>query len=158
MARTRFPNPAQVPPTIVNLDQWDGYQPQRTRLLNFLAQAKVTNPVFLAGDIHSTWINELRPNFDDPASPSVAVEFVGTSISSDFPVGFDAPIKQFNPLLNPHVKYFDGLKRGYLRCEIGRQTWRTDVRVVDTIAVRTAPTSTAASFHVESGHPVIIPG
>ena len=158
MARTRFPNPAQVPPTIVNLDQWDGYQPQRTRLLNFLTQAKVANPVFLAGDIHSTWVNELRPNFDDPASPSVAVEFVGTSISSDFPVAFDAPIKQFNPLLNPHVKYFDGLKRGYLRCEIGRDTWRTDVRVVDTIAVRDAPTRTAASFHVQSGHPVIVSG
>lgn len=158
MARTRFPNPTQVPPTIVNLDQWDGYQPQRTRLLKFLADAKVANPVFLAGDIHSTWVNELRPNFDDPASPSVAVEFVGTSISSDFPVAFDAPIKQFNPILNPHVRYFDGLKRGYLRCEIGRKTWRTDVRVVDTIAVRDTPTHTAATFHVESGNPVIVPG
>ena len=29
---------------------------------------------------------------------------------------------------------------------------------VDTIATRTAPTRTAASFHVESGHPGIIPG
>jgi alkaline phosphatase D len=158
MARTRFPNPLQVPPTIANMDQWDGYQPQRTRLLNFVSAAKVSNPVFLAGDIHSTWINELRPNFDDPASPSVAVEFVGTSVSSDFPVAFDAPIKQFNPILNPHVKYFDGLKRGYLRHEITRDTWRTDVRVVDTIAVRDAPTHTAATFHVQSGHPVIVPG
>jgi alkaline phosphatase D len=158
MARTRFPNPTQVPPTIANMDQWDGYQPQRTRLLRFVSDAKVSNPVFLAGDIHSTWINELRPNFDDAASPSVAVEFVGTSISSDFPVAFDAPIKQFNPILNPHVKYFDGLKRGYLRCEISRDTWRTDVRVVDTIAVRDTPVHTAASFHVESGHPVIVPG
>jgi alkaline phosphatase D len=158
MARTRFPNPTQVPPFIANMDQWDGYQPQRTRLLRFVSDAKISNPVFLAGDIHSTWINELRPNFDDPASPSVAVEFVGTSISSDFPVAFDAPIKQFNPILNPHVKYFDGLKRGYLRCEIGQNAWRTDVRVVDTIAVRDAPVRTAASFHVESGHPTIISG
>jgi alkaline phosphatase D len=155
MARTRFPNPAQVPPTIVNLDQWDGYQPARTRFLQFLADAKVPNPVVLAGDIHSTWINELRPNFDDPAAPPVAVEFVGTSVSSDFPVAFDAPIKQFNPILNPHVKYFDGLKRGYLTCEVSRGTWRTDVRVVDTIDRRDAPTTTAASFVVEAGHSVI---
>jgi alkaline phosphatase D len=158
MSRTRFPNPTQVPPTIVNLDQWDGYQPQRARLLNFVAGARVSNPVFLAGDIHSTWISELKTNFDDPAAPSVAVEFVGTSVSSDFPVAFDAPIKQFNPILNPHVRYFDGLKRGYLRCEVGRTAWRTDVRAVDTIDVRDAPTRTAASFVVESGTSVIVPG
>jgi alkaline phosphatase D len=157
-AHTRFPNPTQVPPTIVNLDQWDGYQPQRTRLLNFIAERGIGNPVFLAGDIHSTWVNEIKVNSDDHASPNVAVEFVGTSISSDFPVAFDAPIKQFNPLLNPHVRYFDGLKRGYLRCEISKDTWRTDVRVVDSIEVRDSPTSTAASFVVESGRPVIMPG
>jgi alkaline phosphatase D len=139
------------------MDQWDGYQPQRTRLLRFVSDAKVSNPVFLAGDIHSTWINELRPNFDDPASPSVAVEFVGTSISSDFPVAFDAPLKLANPILNPHVKYFDGLKRGYLRCDVGRDVWRTDVRVVDTIDVRDAPVHTSTSFAVESGRPVLVP-
>ncbi|HEU4422719.1 MAG TPA: alkaline phosphatase D family protein [Pilimelia sp.] len=157
MSRTRFPNPAMVPPTIVNLDQWDGYMPQRERLLRFLADARVTNPVMLAGDIHSTWCSDLKVNFDDPASPNVAVEFVGTSISSDFPVAFDAPIKQANPLFNPHVRYFDGLKRGYLRCEIGRHLWRTDVRVVDTIDVPQAPVRTDASFVVEAGRPAILP-
>ncbi|HEU5472523.1 MAG TPA: alkaline phosphatase D family protein [Actinophytocola sp.] len=156
-AHTRFPNPTQVPPTIVNLDQWDGYQPQRERLLRFIAEARVANPVFLAGDIHSTWVNEIKIDSDDPAAPNVAVEFVGTSISSDFPVAFDGPIKQFNPILNPHVRYFNGLKRGYLRCEITKSHWRTDVRVVDSIETRESPTSTEASFVVESGQPVIIP-
>jgi alkaline phosphatase D len=85
------------------------------------------------------------------------VEFVGTSVSSDFPVAFDGPIKQANPILNPHVRYFDGLKRGYLRCTVGGDTWQTDVRVVDTIEVREAPVQTAASFLVESGQPVINP-
>jgi alkaline phosphatase D len=157
MSRTRFPNPALVPPTIVNLDQWDGYMPQRTRLLRFLADAGIANPVVLAGDIHSTWLSDLKLNFDDPASPTVAVEFTGTSISSDFPVAFDAPIKQANPLLNPHVKFFDGLKRGYLRCDVGRDSWRTDVRVVDTIDVRETPVYTQASFAVEAGHPGLVP-
>jgi alkaline phosphatase D len=156
MSRTRFPNPTLVPPTIVNLDQWDGYQPQRTRLLRFLADAGVANPVVLAGDIHSTWISDLKLNFDDPASPTVAVEFTGTSISSDFPVAFDAPIKQANPILNPHVRFFDGLHRGYLRCEVGRESWRTDVRVVDTIEVPDAPVRTDVSFAVEAGHPGIV--
>jgi alkaline phosphatase D len=157
MSQTRFPNPTQVPPTIFNLDQWDGYGPQRNALLRFLADARIANPVVLAGDIHSTWCNDLKLNFDDPTSPTVGVEFVGTSISSDFPVAFDGPIKQANPILNPHVRYFDGLKHGYLRCDVGRDEWRTDVRVVDTIEVREAPVRTAASFVVEAGHPGIQP-
>jgi alkaline phosphatase D len=158
MSRTRFPNPTGgPPPTIVNLDQWDGYQPQRTRLLRFLADNRVANPVVLAGDIHSTWLSELKLDFDNPASPSVAVEFVGTSISSDFPVAFDAPIKAANPVLNPHVRYFDGLKHGYLRCEVGPQLWRTDVRVVDTIEVRLTPVRTAVSFVAEAGRSALVP-
>jgi alkaline phosphatase D len=157
MSRTRFPNPTLVPPTIVNLDQWDGYAPQRQRLLSFLANARVANPVVLAGDIHSTWFSDLKLDFDNPAAPSVAVEFVGTSISSDFPAVFDAPIKLANPVLNPHVRYFDGLHRGYLRCEIGQDAWRTDVRVVDTIEVRQAPVHTSASYAVEAGRPTIVP-
>jgi alkaline phosphatase D len=157
MSRTRFPNPTLVPPTVVNLDQWDGYAAARQRLLGLLATGRVANPVVLAGDIHSTWFSDLKVNFDDPGSPTVAVEFVGTSMSSDFPVAFDAPLKAANPTINPHVKYFDGLKRGYLRCEIDRDAWRTDVRVVDTIEVRQAPVRTAASFVTEAGNPGLIP-
>ena len=111
----------------------------------------MANPVVLAGDIHSTWFSELKVDFDRPESPSVAVEFTATSVSSDFPIAFDGPIKAANPVLNPHVKYFDGLKRGYLRAVVDRHAWRTDVRTVDTIAVRNAPVSTSASFVVEAG-------
>jgi alkaline phosphatase D len=158
MGRMRFPDPTGTLPGIfANMDQWDGYAPQRTRLLNFLDAARVANPVVLAGDIHSAWFNDLKLNFDDPASKTVAVEFVATSISSDFPVAFDAGFKQVNPLLNPHVRYFEGLKRGYLRCVVDRQAWQTDARVVDTIAVRDAPVRTAVSFAVEAGQPGLVP-
>jgi alkaline phosphatase D len=158
MSQTRFPNPGgPVPPTIVNLDQWDGYAPQRARLLQFLAAAKVPNAVVLAGDIHSSWFSDLKPNFDDPASPTVAVEFTATSISSDFPAAFDGPIRAANPILNPHVKYFDGLKHGYLRCTVDRHAWQTDLRVVDSIATRDAPVRTAVSWAVESGRPGLVP-
>jgi alkaline phosphatase D len=156
-SQTRFPNPGgPVPPSIVNLDQWDGYAPQRARLLQFLATANVRNPVVLAGDIHSSWFSDLKLNFDDPASPTVAVEFTATSISSDFPAAFDGPIRAANPIFNPHVKYFDGLKHGYLRCSVDRHAWRTDLRVVDTIATRDAPVRTAVSFAVEAGSPGLV--
>jgi alkaline phosphatase D len=158
MSRFRFPDPTGTLPGIfANLDQWDGYAPQRTRLLQFLDQARVPNPVVLAGDIHSTWFSDLKLDFDDPASTTVATEFVSTSISSDFPAAFDAGIRLINPILNPHVRYFDGSKRGYLRCTVDRTAWRTDARVVDTIAVRDAPVYTSASFATEAGHPGVVP-
>ena len=54
----------------------------RKRLLRFLADRRVPNPVVLTGDIHSNWVNDLKVDFDKPESPTVATEFVGTSISS----------------------------------------------------------------------------
>jgi len=157
MSRIKFPNPAGgVPPLVANLDQWDGYVPQRTRLLTHLAAARVANPVVLAGDIHSTWFSELRTDFDKPELAPVAVEFTATSVSSDFPIAFDAPLKALNPTLNPHVRYFDGSRRGYLRCVVNRSAWHTDVRTVETIAVRETPVTTSASYAVEAGTSTIV--
>ena len=84
-----------------------------------------------------------RPAGDD--------EFTATSVSSDFPIAFDAPLKQLNPTLNPHVRYFDGSRRGYLRCTISPGTWHTDVRTVESIDVRRSPVTTSASYAVEAG-------
>ncbi len=157
MSRIKFPNPtgAPVPPIVANLDQWDGYAPQRARFLQHLVDAKVKNPIILAGDIHSTWFSELRVDFDRPEQEPVAVEFTATSVSSDFPIAFDAPLKQVNPVLNPHVRYFDGSQRGYLRCQVTAGAWHTDVRTVDTIEVRETPVTTSASWAVEAGRPVL---
>jgi alkaline phosphatase D len=152
MGRLRLPNPVAAPPAVlVNLDQWDGYAPQRARLLRGIADAGVTNPVVLSGDIHSTWFNELRVDFDRPETAPVAVEFVATSISSAFPDGYDAVLRAVNPVWNPHVRYFDGVRHGYLRCEVDRGLWRTEARTVETIAERQSPMSTTASYVVHAG-------
>ncbi len=160
MSQIRFPNfldPQHPLPPIANLDQWDGYHPERQRLLEFLRDAKVRNPVVLAGDIHSNWFSDLRINRDDLGSRPVAVEFTATSVSSDFPVQFDGPLKAANPLLNPHVKFFDGLRRGYLRIDVDRERLRTDARTVDSIAVPNSPVSTTASWAVPAGRPGLVP-
>ncbi len=160
MARTRFP--AATPDAdgerfTANLDQWDGYQPARARLLGFLDQARIVNPIVLTGDIHSSWFSDLKLDFDDPASATVASEYVATSISSDFPIAFDAPIKAANPTLNPHVKYFDGSLRGYLRCDVTRERWVTEARTVPTITTRTQPVTTTARFATAAGTPGVVP-
>ena len=55
------------------------------------------------------------------------------------------------------MRYFDGSRGGYLRCELTKDSWRTDARTVDSIEVRESPTRTTASFVVESGRPGLVP-
>ena len=82
---------------------------------------------------------------------------MSTSISSDFPAAFDAPLKAANPVLNPRTRYFDGSRRGYLLMHVDRERWLTRARTVDSIASRTSPVSTTAAYAVEAGTPGIVP-
>ncbi|MEA5567018.1 alkaline phosphatase [Anabaena sp. UHCC 0399] len=137
---------------LFNVDQWDGYVAARKRLLNFLEQRKPSNPVVITGDIHSSWVHDLKADFNNPLSATVGTEFVGTSISSDFPANFIAPV-QAALSSNPHTKFFDGAYRGYVRCKLTKDNWQTDYRVVSSILDQNATISTLASFVVENGQP-----
>ncbi|WP_017655676.1 alkaline phosphatase D family protein [Fortiea contorta] len=137
---------------VFNMDQWDGYVAARNRLLNFLQHRQPSNPVVITGDIHSSWVHDLKADFDNPASATVGTEFICTSISSDFPSQFIAPV-QAALSANPHTKFFDGAFRGYVRCRLTPQRWQSDFRIVSTITNRNASISTLASFVVENGQP-----
>ena len=67
-----------------NVDQWDGYTADRRELFEFLADNGITDTVFLTGDIHSGWACDLPVDAGTyPASQSVGVELVCTSITSN---------------------------------------------------------------------------
>jgi alkaline phosphatase D len=138
------------PTATFDLDNWDGYRAPRRRLLASLD--RVRNPVVLTGDRHCTWISDLRENFDDPASRTVAAELTGTSISSGGDANPDAFHAQFDPIMvdSPHWKFIDN-RRGYLRCDVNRDRWLTDLRVVSTVTSQQATVSTFASFVTEDG-------
>ncbi|MEA5514734.1 alkaline phosphatase [Nodularia sp. UHCC 0506] len=139
-------------PGVFNLDQWDGYVAERDRILNFLHQRQPSNPVVITGDIHSSWVHDLKLDFDNPNSPTVGTEFIGTSISSDFPAQFIAPV-QASLTNNPHTKFFDGAFRGYVRCKLTPGLWQTDYRAVSSILDLNASVKTLASFVVQDGQP-----
>lgn len=68
----------------INTDQWDGYTHEREALLSHLHDRGIDNTVFLTGDIHMNWANQVPLTAATyPASPSVATEFVVTSVTSD---------------------------------------------------------------------------
>ncbi|HEY2839101.1 MAG TPA: alkaline phosphatase D family protein [Pirellulales bacterium] len=135
-----------------SMDQWPGYEADRRRVLKQLHDRKTRNAVVLTGDIHSNWANELPVDFDDLGGKPVAVEFVGTSISSGGD-GMAFPKSQTTLLEeNPFVKFYNA-ERGYVRCEVTPSQWRTDYRGVEYVTRPGAPLVTRASFVVEDGEP-----
>jgi alkaline phosphatase D len=134
-----------------SMDQWPGYEIDRRKVLKFLGERKISNPVVLAGDIHSNWANELLTDFDNLESKSVATEFVGTSISSSGDGTNNPKNLEQTYSENPFVK-FHNAERGYVRCEINAKEWRTDYKTVEFVSKKDAPLNTRRSFVVESGH------
>lgn len=135
-----------------SMDQWPGYEMNRRRILRFLHERKITNPVVLTGDIHTNWANDLIADFDQLDSQVVASEFVGTSLSS----GGDGveKVKDHDATLseNPFVKFLNA-ERGYVRCTVSDKEWRSDYQVVPVITKPGGKVLTRATFIVESGKP-----
>jgi alkaline phosphatase D len=138
------------PGELYNFDQWDGYVASRQRILDHLGERKPSNPVVITGDIHASGAGDLKLNFDDPASPSVGTEFIGTSVTSIFPESF-IPIVEAAVRDAPYAKYFEARKHGYVRCTLDAKEWRTDYRYVSTTQQPEATVETGASFVVSDG-------
>jgi alkaline phosphatase D len=134
------------------MDQWDGYVGARNRILGFLHQRRPSNPVVITGDIHSSWVCDLKADFAEPSSATVGTEFVGTAISSVFPPSFVPLVRAALPD-NPHISFFDGALRGYVRCDLTRERWQSDLQAVASVSDPNASLSTLASFVVENGRP-----
>jgi alkaline phosphatase D len=134
-------------------DAWDGFPAARKRVTDAFVRHGVRNPVVLTGDWHSTFVNDVQRDPDRPGSPVVATEFVGTSVSTNGDGEVYGPY--YGPMIqyNPHIRFFDGDRRGYVRCRVRRGAWRTDLRMVSTVSRRDAPVATLASFLVEDGRP-----
>jgi alkaline phosphatase D len=147
MARVDF-DPA--PEFVVDVDKWAGYEHERRWLLRYLRDERISNPVVLTGDIHSNWAIELTEDSLETGGDPVAVEFVGTSISSGGNGGEDPEVVAALRAGNPSVKFHND-RRGYVRCVVTPDAWRTDFQTVPYIDRRGAPLVTAASFMVENG-------
>ncbi len=142
------------PAPIWNMDSWAGYPAARQRLLTHLQDHRITNVVVATGDEHQHYAGELRAQGAE--GQVLATEFVATSISSggdgsDKRPGTDAILAR-----NPYCKLIND-QRGYVVCEVGRDVWRSDLRVVGAVRRPDAPVSTRASFVVERGEPGLKP-
>ncbi len=131
-------------------DGWDGYPLARQRLLRVIEDGKVANPVVIGGDVHMSVVADLKVDFDDPRSPVVATEFVGTSITSQ-----GLPRKRVESWLSdsPHIKYANPTRRGYPVAELSAQRCMVRLRTLDDVTDPQSGIRTLRSYVVEDGKP-----
>ena len=130
-------------------DGWDGYPAARERLLASIAERRAANPVVIGGDVHASFVADLRVRPGDDASPIVATEFCGTSITSQgWPETADAIRRA-----NPDIRFADARRRGYVVLDIAERGLEARLRCVDTVKRPDMSISTLASFTVAEGQP-----
>ena len=113
---------------------------------------QVPNPVVLTGDIHSNWVNDLRVDDRKPETPVVATEFVGTSLPAAATGPRSTPGWPNSESENPCVR-FHNRERGYVRCTVTPDNWKSDYVVVEDVTKPGGKVLTRASFVVEAGQP-----
>lgn len=131
-------------------DTWDGFPAARDRLTQALSTLKPSNPVVLSGDYHSFWTNDVKLDSRDAGSPTVATEFVGTSITSTGP-SYDGLMAVMPN--NPQVKFFDSRPRGYMSIDVRPDRMDTRYRAISDVRDPQASVSTLNAWTVEAGRP-----
>ena len=139
-------NPAE--PRVHWTDGWDGYPAARGRLLQGLADKKLPNAVVLGGDVHANYVTDLKLDFNDAKSRTIATEFCGTSISSQ---GLDQQrIDRARPH-NPHIRYARADQHGYMSFNLQASRLEVELRSVRALWEADSPVDVSARFEVEAG-------
>jgi alkaline phosphatase D len=134
-------------------DAWNGYPAARARLMSFLSERRIANPVVLSGDIHAFVVDNLHRTAADLDSPIVAPEFVTTSISSD---ALAEEYFENARRLNPNLVFASGKRRGYVRLDLTHERLKADLVAIDDVKRPDSGRQTAASYVVEAGNPVLM--
>ncbi|MEU3435341.1 alkaline phosphatase D family protein [Streptomyces sp. NPDC006863] len=144
----------------VNVDQWDGYTADRKELISHLRDRAVADTVFLTGDIHMAWANDVPVRAATyPLSPSAATEFVVTSVTSDnlddllrVAPGTVSPVAAAAVrAANRHVKWVDLDSHGYGVLDVTAEHAQMDYYVLSDKTARDAASSWARSYRTRRG-------
>jgi alkaline phosphatase D len=144
-----------------NMDRWSGYLHSRRRLLAHIDKACPGNVVTVSGDAHRHYAGDVvqddmaGPEFGGAGKKVITTEFLGTSITSGADGQGDAntaPQLADNPVLRATTD-----RRGYVLCDVTRDLFQADLKVIDHVTSPGGTLSSYARFAVERGHPGVKP-
>jgi alkaline phosphatase D len=131
-------------------DAWDGYPAARERVASSLLRHRVSNPLIVGGDYHCTIAADFKQDFARPESRTIAIEFVGTSISSP---GMPAGILRKKMDASPHIRYGNSERRGYLLFDVKDDVVDVAMRTLDSVSTRDGACVIERRFAVAEGRP-----
>jgi alkaline phosphatase D len=139
--------PAQV-------DAWDGYGYERKQILDHILDNNVQNVVAVTGDIHTFFAGTAYTTGDEATGRAAFPEFVGGSATSTgLPEATGLPPSALAALaaVNPHIDFYDFVKRGYGVIEIGPGESVCELKSVDALHQGASSPTTIAKFRVPLG-------
>ncbi len=152
-------SPLKVGANALNLDQWDGYPEERKKMYNHITGNNIKNVVFLTGDIHTSWGNDLPADLTaynkNTGAGSIAVEYVCTSVTSPGLPGIGNSTIPIVKNTNPYMKYVDLEKKGYLLLDINKQKVQGDWVYVSTVTSRSFSTTIGGSWYTDKDQPFL---
>lgn len=132
----------------IGSEYWDGYVESRNRVLETVKERNIQNPVCIGGDVHATYVSDVKEDFNNPNSATLMSEFVATSITS--PNNFHTRTAK-TIADNPHIRLYEGRFRGYSRVTLTKDTWQTDLRIMDDVKQKNQKAKTHKSYIIENG-------
>ncbi len=152
---TRFGAPAFY----LNLDQWDGYNRERSELMKYMRENSIKNVMAITGDIHAFFGGKVYENYDDQTKEAVMVDFSVAGVASSpfygaIYGGAATPGSAFAPLEpqlrydprtdtngvdalllagNPHLKHVRSLAYGYATVAVTPTNLRVALKEVSGI-------------------------
>ncbi len=148
--------PLKVLGQIVNADQWDGYPSERKRVMDYIMNNNIPNPVILTGDIHTAWANDIPyQNYNGTTGAgSMGVEYVTTSVTSPGADFVSTLTSAGVPLIksqNSHMKFIDLTRRGFIIIDLNHQRIQGDYYFVDRVDQVSSNYSFAEGWYCNDG-------
>lgn len=138
---------------LTGMDTWSGYMHSRRRLLDHIDKHRPGNVVTVSGDAHLHFAGDLMQDNGD--GRPISAEFSATSITSGADgTGDENPRVRSVMSTNPELKAITD-KRGYLLCDVDRNAWHADLKILDKVTIPNGTLSSYARFAIEHGKPGI---
>lgn len=138
----------------LNLDAWDGYPANRSRVLEAFRE-HANNVIVLAGDTHSSWAFDLHADDNE----IVAVEFGTPSVTSPGFENFlalpEGRLEEATMQASPELKYMKANGRGWVELEVQRDKVSATWRFVSTITDRNYELVPGATLESLAGNPTL---